>query len=80
MNSFEHAAKSAKPDCNKCKGTGKWMYDANHSTICGNCCKHDLGFWFLTEGYAHAGNWGCLAGCGFYLPFNPEENTKMDVV
>ena len=36
-------------------------------------CKHDQGFWFLTEHYENAGNWCCLGGCGFILPFNPDE-------
>jgi hypothetical protein len=71
VENFKHARENAKPDCPKCHGTGAFKYDHNHSTICGRCCKHDRGFWFLTEGYQNAGNWCCLAGCGFVLPFNP---------
>jgi len=64
--------------CPKCHGT-KWVpYDHNHSSKCGYCCKHDEGFWFLTEHYSKAGNWCCLAGCGFILQFNPDEYGKDD--
>jgi len=65
-----------RPDCPKCHGSGWFMYDHNHSTVCGVCCRHDQGFWPLTEhyqGYANGDRWCCLGGCGFALPFNPEE-------
>lgn len=62
--------------CPKCKGTKWYFYDHNHSTVCGLCCKHDEGFWALTEaymGYAQGDRWCCRAGCGYALPFNPEK-------
>jgi hypothetical protein len=52
------------PNCKKCKGTGSYMYDHNHGTICDLCCKHKSGYWLLTEHYANAGEWCCLDGCG----------------
>lgn len=68
MNPFEHAKQNAKPDCHLCHGTGSYMYDHNHGTICNLCCKHDLGYWLLTEGYngyrAGVDTWCCSAGCG----------------
>ena len=54
--------------CEKCNGTGKWQYDDIHITVCDKCCKHDKGWWELTEahgGYIAGGDNGCcLAGCG----------------
>ena len=58
--------------CKKCHDTGWYGYGDNHATVCDKCCKHDQGFWFLTEHYYMAGNWCCLAGCGYTLPFNPD--------
>ena len=68
--------KHGKPDCPRCHGTGWWAYDHNHSQPCLRCCKHDQGFWALTEhyaGYAEGDRWCCSSGCGFALPFNPGE-------
>lgn len=49
--------------CPKCAGTG-W----NQATICAACCKHDQGWWELTEDYygyeKGEDNRCCLAGCG----------------
>ncbi len=73
--SFEHAKIAASPDCPICHGTGMYMYDHNHGTICRRCCKHDMGFWALTphhEGYAAGDRWCCLAGCGLAFSFNPD--------
>jgi len=50
--------------CKKCKGTGWYQYDDNHSTVCDECCKHNKGYWLLTKEYGDAGKWCCLAGCG----------------
>lgn len=75
MNSFEHAKIAARPDCPICHGSGMYMYDHNHGTICWRCCKHDQGFWALTshhEGYSSGYRWCCLAGCGLAFPFNPD--------
>ena len=72
-DSFQHSAANAKPECPKCKGTGSYMYDHNHGTICEQCCKHDRGFWFLLPGYVDAGKWCCLAGCGFTMDQNPDD-------
>lgn len=40
MDAFANAAATAKPDCPKCKGTGTYMYDHNHGTVCDLCCTH----------------------------------------
>lgn len=72
-NSFEHAKAGAKADCAKCRGTGSFMYDHNHSTVCNVCCKHDRGFWLLERSYgANNGKWCCFAGCGMLMTFNPD--------
>ena len=64
-DSFAHARRNANSNCLKCKGTGQYMYDHNHGTICDLCCKHDKGRWHLQEHYgAKNGKWCCLAGCG----------------
>lgn len=68
-DSWANAKNNARPDCPKCKGTGKWKYDENHSTICDLCCKHNFGFHMLKEHYGqHNGHWCCLAGCGYVVP------------
>jgi hypothetical protein len=70
MNSFEHAAANANPECPKCHGTGSYTYDQGrngryHGTICNVCCKHDLGYWLLLKHYGKDnGKWCCKAGCG----------------
>ena len=71
-DSFAHAAENAKPDCPKCHGTGSFMYDHNHGTICNLCCKHDQGYWQLLEYYGDRnGMWCCLAGCGHLVAEKP---------
>lgn len=51
--------------CPRCKGTGWYSYDHNHSTICPDCCLHDKGVWLLKDYYGQKnGEWCCLAGCG----------------
>jgi len=62
----------------RCKGTGSvrsdYGYGTPHYSPCPDCCKHDQGFWPLTEhymGYAEGDRWCCLAGCGFALSFKP---------
>jgi hypothetical protein len=80
-NVFRHAAENARPDCPTCKGAGVYMYDENHSTICRACCRHDLGWWQLTELHAHPGHWCCKAGCGYTVetlpwPYGPGERTE----
>lgn len=72
-DAFEHARAGAKPGCPKCKGTGAYMHDHNHGTICPRCCRHDRGFWLLKEYYgADNGKWCCRAGCGFVMDFDPD--------
>lgn len=74
MSTFEHAAANANPSCLKCRGTGQYMYDHNHGTICDVCCKHDLGYWQLQEHYGiRNGKWCCRAGCGHLLGENPND-------
>lgn len=67
MNVWENAAANANPNCPKCFGTGKYMYDHNHGTICNLCCKHNMGWWELSEchGKENAGKLCCGAGCGY---------------
>lgn len=54
--------------CKKCGGTGWYSYDRYHSKKCHVCCKHDQGWWTLTEEFAGyekgKDNRCCLAGCG----------------
>jgi len=56
------------PTCSLCSGTGRYQYDHNHSQPCPKCCKHDAGWWELTEHHsgfvANADNRCCLKGCG----------------
>ena len=55
----------ANPACLRCNGTGRYMYDHNHGTICGLCCKHGEGFWQLSEHYGrNKGKLCCRIGCG----------------
>ena len=59
---------NAVVSCQKCGGTGRYMYDHNHGKPCEVCCKHDQGWWELTKyfsGYIEgADNRCCKAGCG----------------
>jgi hypothetical protein len=75
-DSFEHAAANARADCPKCHGTGEYMYDHNHGTICNECCRHDRGWWLLTQGYSGwregRETWCCVAGCGTKRDANPD--------
>lgn len=65
VDSFAHARANARPDCPKCNGSGTYMYDHNHGTICDLCCRHDQGWWLLVQHYgASNGKWCCRAGCG----------------
>lgn len=64
MNSFEHAARYARSDCPKCRGTGKTPIDHDRFTICGMCCQHTLGRWRLGKDYAGYPGMCCSAGCG----------------
>lgn len=71
---FQHAKDNAAPDCPRCKGTGQFMYDHNHATICPDCCKHDLGWWKLEKFYGtDNGKWCCLAGCGHKVAARPTQ-------
>lgn len=74
-DSFAHAAANARADCPKCHGSGAYLYDHNHGTICDLCCQHDRGWWRLSESQqrANSGNaWCCGAGCGFTRADNPD--------
>ena len=37
--------------CEKCGGTGSYMYDHNHGKPCEACCTHPGGWWVLSEAY-----------------------------
>jgi ribosomal protein S27AE len=64
-DSFENAKLYAKPECPKCLGTGSFMYDHNHRTVCDRCCTHNMGWWKLEKHYgANNGKMCCSAGCG----------------
>jgi hypothetical protein len=70
---FANAARNARPDCPKCHGTGAYMYDEHHGTVCDLCCRHDMGWWLLEKYYGDDnGKWCCRAGCGKKLDENPE--------
>ena len=76
-DAFAHAAKNARQDCPKCKGTGSYMYDHNHGTICDLCCRHDQGWWPLKEHYGKDnGKLCCLAGCGKTV--DPSPYTRLE--
>jgi len=68
QEAFERAATTAKPDCPKCHGTGKFQYSTRgtpHFTICDLCCTHAYGWWKLGEHYGRDnGKWCCRGGCG----------------
>jgi hypothetical protein len=56
---------SLNKNCPKCLGTGSYMYDEHHSTICDLCCDHDRGWWLLKEHYGKDnGKYACKNGCG----------------
>ena len=67
-DSFEIAAKTAKPACPKCKGTGSYQYSTHgtpHFTICDLCCAHEYGWWPLQTHYGKDnGKLCCKGGCG----------------
>ena len=67
-NWAKHQMPHRKEECAKCKGTGWYHYDHNHSKKCECCCSHVEGWWELTEHYAGyiegADNRCCLNGCG----------------
>ena len=66
QNVWDNAKANAKPDCVRCHGTGSYMYDHNHGTICNLCCQHNMGWWELGEGHGNdAGKLCCKAGCGY---------------
>lgn len=71
---WENARKNANRNCPQCRGTGSYMYDHNHSTICKQCCKHNMGWFKLVEHYGENNNkWCCRAGCGRVVDEKPEE-------
>jgi hypothetical protein len=72
-DSFKNARMHANPACPLCKGSGTYMYDHNHGTICHLCCKHSWGYWQLSlESYGpNGGKWCCRAGCGHMLDDDP---------
>lgn len=57
--------------------TGWYAYDHNHRTVCDSCCKHDKGWWQLTEIFGSylegADNSCCKAGCGMMKRDLPTE-------
>lgn len=60
--------------CKKCKGTGYYLYDENHITICNACCTHPDGWWKLDERYGKAkGKYICKRGCGTIADSPPDD-------
>ena len=60
-------------NCKKCKDTGWYAYDENHSKVCEACCKHDQGYWLLKEHYGESNDkFCCKAGCGDIKDAVPE--------
>jgi hypothetical protein len=54
--------------CEKCNGTGWFMYDHNHSTGCPDCCEHPQGQRYLqSESHPNPGTYTC-GHCGTELP------------
>lgn len=70
---WTNAEKNANPNCPRCHGTGTYMYDHNHTTICPDCCKHNMGFWQLGEHHSKPGKWCCSAGCGKSWETKPDD-------
>lgn len=62
------SVRNAKPDCNRCNGTGIYLtttIGTTHYAPCPLCCLHDEGWWLLKECYGkNNGKWCCFAGCG----------------
>lgn len=53
--------------CPRCNGTGFYSYDENHIKPCEVCCRHDRGWFPLTEAHGRPGMHACGAGCGAIL-------------
>jgi len=54
-----------KQTCKKCKGTGQYMYDENHITVCDACCTHPEGWHKIESGHGKDnGKYMCKKGCG----------------
>lgn len=80
-NSFDAAARTARPDCPKCGGTGTFMYDHNHGTICDLCCRHLAGWWLLKDHYGDKnGKWCCGAGCGALRDDPPSSCESLEAI
>lgn len=79
MNAFDHAAANARPECPRCGGTGQYQFTTHGTpkfTICNLCCKHDRGWWQLSEHHSQPGKWCCRAGCGYVSPTDPPEDER----
>jgi len=71
-DAWANAKTNARSDCLQCHGAGAYMYDHNHGTICNQCCRHNMGWWQLSERHSQPGMWCCKAGCEFVRADNPE--------
>lgn len=60
--------------CKKCKGTGRYMYDEIHLTVCDACCTHPDG-WHKIEG-GH-GKYICKKGCGAIRESVPQSESDL---
>ncbi len=66
-----------KQKCEKCNGTGLYMYDEIHATVCNACCTHPEGWWKLEKHYGKDnGKYACKKGCGTVIDKPPKIKRK----
>lgn len=64
--------------CKKCNGTGRYMYDENHITICEECCTHPDGWHKMEENYdKDTGKYMCKKGCGSIRKSPPQSEEDL---
>jgi hypothetical protein len=68
----------SKKKCEKCNGTGRYMYDENHIKPCEVCCTHPDGWWKLESHGEDNGKYACKKGCGTLVTVQP--NTQVTTV
>lgn len=60
--------------CKKCGGTGFYMYDENHRTVCDECCAHPDGWCKMEKSYGNDnGKYACKKGCGKVINKLPDK-------
>lgn len=64
--------------CDKCKGSGQYMYDENHITVCEACCTHPDGWWKMEKHYGtDNGKYTCKKGCRTILDELPSDEESL---